>query len=176
MGCLLILSSAQTTNEAVALLIKLIYSLRLYHKLFKGRPYLLITIILSAVEAILLFFGIFSPFARIQEFWIFKEEFSIYNLTIALFDQQNFLLGGTILAFGILIPFMRLCTNFIPIDKLKNLNLHKLAMVDIFLISFLLFSSQLSYFFEVSLLKGFYFLFAALVVSYVNHWTMKSMK
>jgi len=43
-------------------------------------------------------------------------------------------------------------------------------MVDIFLISFLLFSSQLSYFFEVSLLKGFYFLFAALVVSYLNHW------
>ena len=176
MGCLLILSSAQTTNEAVALLIKLIYSLRLYHKLFKGWPYLLITIILSAVEAILLFLGIFSPFARIQEFWIFKEEFSIHSLIIALFDQQNFLLGGTILVFGVLIPLMRLCTNFVPITRLKNLNLHKLAMVDIFLISFLLFSSQSSYFFEVSLLKGFYFLFAALVVSYVNSWTMKSMK
>ena len=169
-------STAQTTNEAVALLIKLIYSLGLYHKLFKDWPFLLITIIFSAIEAILLFLGIFSPFARIQEFWIFKEEFSIHSLIIALFDQQNFLLGGTILVFGVLIPIMRLCTNFIPIDKLKNLNLHKLAMVDIFLISFLLFSSQLSYFFEVSLLKGFYFLFAALVVSYVNHWTMKSMK
>ena len=36
-------------------------------------------------------------------------------------------------------------------------------------ISFLIFSSQMSYFFEVSLLKGFYFLFAALVVSYLNH-------
>ena len=137
---------------------------------------MLITIIFSAIEAILLFLGIFSPFARIQEFWIFKEEFSIHSLIIALFDQQNFLLGGTILVFGVLIPFMRLCTNFIPIAKLKNLNLHKLAMVDIFLISFLLFSSQLSYFFEVSLLKGFYFLLGALVVSYVNDWTMKSMK
>ena len=135
-----------------------------------------ITIIFSAIEAILLFLGIFSPFARIQEFWIFKEEFSIHSLIIALFGQQNFLLGGTILVFGVLIPIMRLCTNFIPITRLKNLNLHKLAMVDIFLISFLLFSSQLSYFFEVSLLKGFYFLFAALVVSYLNHWTMKSMK
>ena len=176
MGCLLILSTAQTTNEAVALLIKLIYSLRLYHKLFKDRLYLLITIIFSAIEAILLFLGIFSPFARIQEFWIFKEEFSIHSLIIALFDQQNFLLGGTIMVFGVLIPLIRLCTNFIPIARLKNLNLHKLAMVDIFLISFLLFSSQLSYFFEVSLLKGFYFLLAALVVSYVNHWTLKSMK
>ena len=137
---------------------------------------MLITIIFSAIEAFLLFLGIFSPFARIQEFWIFKEEFSIHSLIIALFDQQNFLLGGTILVFGVLIPLMRLCTNFVPITRLKNLNLHKLAMVDIFLISFLLFSSQLSYFFEVSLLKGFYFLLAALVVSYVNHWTMKSMK
>ena len=176
MGCLLILSAAQTTNEAVALLIKLIYSLGLYHKLFKDWPYLLITIIFSAIEAILLLLGIFSPFARIQEFWVFKEEFSIHSLIIALFDQQNFLLGGTIMVFGVVIPLIRLCTNFIPIARLKDLNLHKLAMVDIFLISFLLFSSQLSYFFEVSLLKGFYFLLAALVVSYVNHWTLKSMK
>ena len=163
-------------NEAVALLIKLIYSLGLYHKSSEDWPYLLIKIIFSAIEAVLLFLGIFSPFARIQEFWIFKEEFSIHRLIIALFDQQNFLLGGTILVFGVLIPLMRLCTNFVPITRLKNLNLHKLAMVDIFLISFLLFSSQLSYFFEVSLLKGFYFLFAALVVSYLNHWTTRSMK
>ena len=137
---------------------------------------MLITTIFTATEAILLFLGIFSPFARIQEFWIFEEEFSIYSLILSLLDQQNFLLSGTILVFGVLIPFIRLCTNFMPIARLKNLNLHKLAMVDIFLISFLLFSSQLSYFFEVSLLKGFYFLFAALVVSYVNHWITKSMK
>ena len=150
--------------------------IRLYHKSFEDWPYLLITIIFSAIEATLLFLGIFSPFARIQEFWIFKEEFSIHSLIIALFDEQNFLLGGTILIFGVVIPLMRLCTNFVPITRLKNLNLHKLAMVDIFLVSFLLFSSQSSYFFEVSLLKGFYFLFAALVVSYVNHWTMRSMK
>ena len=135
-----------------------------------------IIIIFSAIEAVLLFLGIFFPFARIQEFWIFREEFSIHSLILDLFDQQNFLLGGTILVFGVLIPFMRLCTNFISIAKLKNLNLHKLAMVDIFLISFLLFSSQLSYIFEVSLLQGFYFLFGALVVSYINHWTMKSVR
>ena len=134
---------------------------------------MLITIIFTATEATLLFLGIFSPFARIQEFWIFEEEFSIYSLILSLFDQQNFLLGLTILAFGILVPFVRLCTNCIPRFKLKKLNLHKLAMLDIFLISFLIFSSQMSYFFEVKLLNGFYFLFAALVVSYLNHWITK---
>ena len=134
---------------------------------------MLITIIFTATEATLLFLGIFFPFARIQEFWIFEEEFSIYSLIFSLFDQKNFLLGVTILVFGILIPFVRLCTNCIPSSRLQNLNLHKLAMLDIFLISFLIFSSQMSYFFEVSLLKGFYFLFAALVVSYFNHWIAK---
>ena len=134
------------------------------------RPYLLRIIIFTATEAVLLFLGILSPFARIQEFWIFEEEFSIFSLVLSLFDQQNFLLGLTILVFGILIPLVRLCTNCIPGFKLKNLDLHKLAMVDIFLISFLIFSFQMSYFFEVSLLEGFYFLFAALVVSYLNHW------
>ena len=134
---------------------------------------MLITIIFTVTEATLLSLGIFSPFARVQEFWIFEEEFSIYSLMLSLFDQQNFLLGLTILAFGILIPFVRLCTNCIPSFKLENLNLHKLAMLDIFLISFLIFSSQMSYFFEVKLLKGFYFLFAALVVSYLNHWIAK---
>ena len=127
-------------------------------------------IVFTATEAVLLFLGILSPFARIQEFWIFEEEFSIFSLVLSLFDKQNFLLGVTILVFGILIPLVRLCTNCVPISKLKNLNFHKLAMLDIFLLSFLIFSSQMSYFFEVSLLIGFYFLFAALVVSYLNHW------
>ena len=134
---------------------------------------MLITIIFSAIEAILLFLGIFSPFARIQEFWIFEEEFSIYNLILSLLDQQNFLLAVTILSFGVLIPFVRLCANCIPSSKLKNLNLHKLAMIDIFLISFLIFSSQASLFFEVNLLQGFYFLFGSLVVSFLNHWIAK---
>ena len=127
-------------------------------------------IIFTATETVLLFLGILSPFARIQEFWIFEEEFSIFSLVLSLFDEQNFLLGVTILVFGIVIPLVRLCTNCIPGSGLKNLNLHKLAMLDIFLISFLIFSSQMSYFFEVILLRGFYFLFAALVVSYLNHW------
>ena len=127
-------------------------------------------IIFTATETVLLFLGILSPFARIQEFWIFEEEFSIFSLVLSLFEEQNFLLGVTILVFGIVIPLVRLCTNCIPGSRLKNLNLHKLAMLDIFLISFLIFSSQMSYFFEVSLLRGFYFLFAALVVSYLNHW------
>ena len=131
---------------------------------------MLITTIFTCTEAILLFLGIFSPFARLQEFWIFEEEFSIYNLILSLLDQQNFLLAVTILSFGVLIPFVRLCANCIPSPKLKNLNLHKLAMLDIFLISFLIFSSQVSYFFEVNLLEGFYFLFGALVVSYLNNW------
>ena len=67
---------------------------------------MLITTFFTVTEAILLFLGIFSPFARIQEFWIFEEEFSIYNLILSLLDQQNFLLAVTILSFGVLMGWL----------------------------------------------------------------------
>ena len=134
---------------------------------------MLVLISLSIIEAMCLVLGIFSPFAKIQEFWFFGEEFSVYRLIITLFDQRNFLLSGTILLFGILIPLARLFGNCFPDSHIGRLNLHKLAMLDIFLISFLLFSSQLSYFFEVSLLEGFYFLFLAMIISNINRWFLR---
>ena len=126
--------------------------------------------ILSAFEAVILGMGIFLPFAYIKEFWLFKSEFSVFSLMLTLIESKNFLLGFSILIFGILIPVIRLVTNNFPISVLKKVNLHRLAMLDLFLASFLVFSSQSSYFFEVTLLKGFYFLFIAALISYLNFW------
>ena len=125
---------------------------------------------LSVVEAVILGMGIFLPFAYIKEFWLFKSEFSVFSLVLTLIESKNFLLGFSILIFGILIPVIRLVTNNFPISVLKKVNLHRLAMLDLFLASFLVFSSQSSYFFEVTLLKGFYFLFIAALISYLNFW------
>ena len=126
--------------------------------------------ILSVVEAVILGMGVFLPFAYIKEFWLFKSEFSIFSLVLTLIESKNFLLGFSILIFGILIPLFRLVTNNFPIIFLKKINLHRLAMLDLFLASFLVFSAQSSYFFEVTLLKGFYFLLIAALISYVNFW------
>ena len=126
--------------------------------------------ILSIVEAVALGMGLFLPFAIIKEFWLFKSEFSVFSLVVTLIESKNFLLGFSILIFGVLIPIFRLFTNNFPISLLRRVNLHRLAMLDIFLASFLVFSSQSSYFFEVTLLKGFYFLLIAALISYLHFW------
>ena len=126
--------------------------------------------VLSFFEAVALGMGIFLPFAYIKEFWLFKSEFSVFSLIVTLIENKNFLLGFSILIFGVLIPILRLFTNNFPISFLKKVNLHRLAMLDVFLASFLVFSSQSSYFFEVTLLKGFYFLIIASLISYLNFW------
>ena len=132
--------------------------------------------ILSVTEAIILGMGVFLPFAYIKEFGLFKSEFSVFSLVITLIESKNFLLGFSILIFGVLIPFFRMLTNNFPITFLRKLNLHRLAMLDLFLASFLVFSSQSSYFFEVTLLKGFYFLLIAALISYFNFWLRTYLK
>ena len=89
--------------------------------------------ILSVFEAVILGMGIFLPFAYIKEFWLFKSEFSVFSLMLTLIESKNFLLGFSILIFGILIPVFRLVTNNFPISFLKKVNLHRLAMLDLFL-------------------------------------------
>ena len=132
--------------------------------------------ILSIAEAVILGMGVFLPFAYIKEFWLFKSEFSVFSLIVTLIESKNFLLGFSILIFGVLIPIFRLLTNNLPITFLRKLNLHRLAMLDLFLASFLVFSSQSSYFFEVTLLKGFYFLLIAALISYFNFWLRTYLK
>ena len=126
--------------------------------------------ILSIIEAFFLGMGVFLPFAYIQEFWLFKSEFSVFTLTVTLIESKNFLLGLSIMIFGLIIPVIRLISNNFPVGFLKKINLHRIAMLDIFLVSFLVFSSQSSYFFEVTLLSGFYFLVIAALTSYLNFW------
>ena len=132
--------------------------------------------ILSIAEAVILGMGVFLPFAYIKEFWLFKSEFSVFSLVVTLIESKNFLLGFSILIFAVLIPIFRLLTNNFPITFLRKLNLHRLAMLDLFLASFLVFSSQSSYFFEVTLLKGFYFLLIAALISYFNFWLRTYLK
>ena len=132
--------------------------------------------ILSIAEAVILGMGVFLPFAYIKEFWLFKSEFSVFSLVVTLIESKNFLLGFSILIFGILIPIVRSLTNIFPITFLKKVNLHRLAMLDLFLASFLVFSSQSSYFFEIILLQGFYFLLIAALISYLNFWLRTYLK
>jgi hypothetical protein len=132
--------------------------------------------ILSVMEAGFLGIGVFLPFAHIKEFWLFNSEFSVFSMAVGLIGTNNFLLGFCIIIFALLIPIIRLISNNFSLAFLDKINLHRLAMLDIFLVSFLIFSSQTSYLFEVNLLSGFYVLLAATLVSYLNFWLRKSLE
>tara|TARA_B100000401_G_C52638121_1_gene639350 strand:- start:345 stop:797 length:453 start_codon:yes stop_codon:yes gene_type:complete len=125
-----------------------------------------IFIILSFVEFILLILGVILPIAKIDEFWIFTTEFSILSIAKELIINNEFLLGIVVISFGLIFPIIKIIYRHTKVQFISRYNLHKFSMVDIFLISFLVFSSKASSFFDMEILLGFYFLMASVLLGY----------
>ena len=106
------------------------------------------------------------PIARIDEFWIFTSEFSVLSISKNLIINNEFLLGIVVIVFGLIFPIIKMILRHTNLEIIQNFNLHKFSMVDIFLISFLLFASKISSFFEMEILLGFYFLSASVLFGY----------
>ena len=123
---------------------------------------------LSILEILLLILGVSFPLARIDEFWIFTSEFSILSISRDLIIANEFLLGIVVISFGLLFPLLKIIFRLTSYDLINKFNLHKFSMVDIFLISFLVFSSKVSNYFELNLLIGFYFLISSVFLGYVQ--------
>ena len=115
---------------------------------------------LLGMEIILLFIGVPAPMARVQEFWIFNSEFSMLSIISTLWESGEYLLSLVVLVFGIVFPGAKVASKIINYGGLERLGLDRYALVDIFLLAFLVFSAKLSNFFEITLLPGFYFLLA----------------
>ena len=125
-----------------------------------------IFIFLSFVEFILLILGVILPIAKIDEFWIFTSEFSILSIAKELMINNEFLLGIVVISFGLIFPIIKIICRHTKIQFINRYNFHKFSMVDIFLISFLVFSSKASHFFDMEILFGFYFLIASVLLGY----------
>ncbi|SVD98767.1 uncharacterized protein METZ01_LOCUS451621 [marine metagenome] len=125
-------------------------------------------IILSAIETVTLVLGATLPLAHVSEFWIFQNEFSIFSLTATLLSSRELLLGIVVGLFGFVIPMTKIVMRHFASFIVYKLNLHKFSMVDIFLLSFLVYSSKISSVFELELLVGFYFLLTSIVVGYLQ--------
>ena len=67
-----------------------------------------------------------------------------------------------------IFPLIKIISRHTNIQFINRYNLHKFSMVDIFLISFLVFSSKASSFFDLKLLLGFYFLLASIILGYAQ--------
>ena len=123
-------------------------------------------IFLSFIEFILLILGVTLPIARIDEFWVFTSEFSILSIARDLMINNEFLLSIIVISFGLIFPLIKIICRHTNIQFINRYHLHKFSMVDIFLISFLVFSSKASSFFDLKLLMGFYFLLASIILGY----------
>ena len=123
-------------------------------------------ILISVFEFILLLFGISLPIAKIDEFWFFSSEFSILSIVKDLFINNEYLLAIIIISFGFFFPTIKIISRHLSLRIINEYNLHKFSMVDIFIISFLVFASKASSFFNMEIQLGFYFLLLSVLLGY----------
>ena len=123
-------------------------------------------ILISVFEFILLLFGISLPIAKIDEFWFFSSEFSILSIVKDLFMNNEYLLAIIIISFGFFFPTIKIISRHLSLRIINEYNLHKFSMVDIFIISFLVFASKASSFFNMEIELGFYFLLLSVLLGY----------
>lgn len=123
---------------------------------------------LSVIEFFLLILGVSLPIAKVDEFWFFSSEFSILSVARDFLLHKEYLLSFIVIFFGFIFPTIKIISRHTSFKYIKKYNLHKFSMVDIFLISFLVFSSKASNFFDIEILLGFYFLLGAVFLSYAQ--------
>mgnify|MGYP001382051011 FL=1 len=117
-------------------------------------------------ELIFLLLGVYYPLATMEEFWIFKSEFSILSISYDFFINKELALFFVVFFFGFIFPILKIISRVLKINFVEKFNLHKFSMVDIFLISFLVFIGKSSNFFDIELGIGFYFLISSIFLGY----------
>ena len=114
--------------------------------------------LLSLLELIFFGFGISLPLLSVSEFWFFKNEISLINIVYGLFENAEYFLAVIVTVFGVVIPFIKIFARLLSLKFVEKFQLHKFAMLDIFLISFIVFSSKFASLFDAKIGIGFYFL------------------
>ena len=124
--------------------------------------------LLALLELIFFGFGISLPLLSVSEFWFFKNEVSLINIVYGLFENAEYLLALIVVTFGALIPLMKISARLIGLNFFDKFQLHKFAMLDIFLISFIVFSSKFASLFDAKIGIGFYFLSASILIGFIQ--------
>ena len=130
--------------------------------------------LLSLLELIFFSFGISLPLLSVSEFWFFKNEVSLINIVYGLFENAEYLLALIVAIFGVLIPLIKVSSRLMGLKFFEKFQLHKFAMLDIFLIRFIVFSSKFASLFDAKIGVGFYFLLASILIGFVQIFRWKS--
>ena len=124
--------------------------------------------LITFFEFTFLLLGVSLPLATIDEFWFFSSEFSVVSLAYTLFNSKEYTLAIIIITFGLIFPILKIFQHSFTSRFFQTLPLHKFALIDIFLLSFLIFGGKMSYFYEVNLQLGFYFMLSSILLSFLH--------
>ena len=126
------------------------------------------TIATGLLEFVCLLAGSSLPLVSITEFWIFENEFSILSLSGTLLLSNEILLAVVVCSFGFVFPLAKLLTSFFEGLGSIPTTIQRFCMVDVFLLSFLVYGSKVSESYDVVLGAGFYFLCITLTLSFAR--------
>ena len=123
---------------------------------------------LTILELVFFLLGISLPLMIVQEFWFFRNEISLIYIVIGLLMNGEYLLSLVVSVFGVIIPLIKINGRLLNIQYLDRLPLYKFSMLDIFLISFIIFASKFSLIFNAKIEIGFYFLLASTLIGFLQ--------
>ena len=123
---------------------------------------------LTILELVFFILGITLPLMIVTEFWFFTNEISLIHIIIGLLTNGEYLLGMMITVFGVIIPLIKITGRILNFRYLNKLPLYKFSMLDIFLISFIIFASKFSQIFNAKIDIGFYFLLASVLIGFLQ--------
>ena len=123
---------------------------------------------LTILELVFFLLGISLPLMIVQEFWFFRNEISLIYIIIGLLMNGEYLLCLVVSVFGLIIPLIKINGRLLNIQYLDRLPLYKFSMLDIFLISFIIFASKFSIIFNAKIDIGFYFLLASTLIGFLQ--------
>ena len=130
-------------------------------------------IFLTFFELMFLALGVSLPLMVVSEFWFFKNEISFIDVVYGLFENNEYSLCFLVAFFGILAPLLKIIARHSKLRYLDKLQLHKFAMLDIFLISFIVFASKFSSLFNAKIGVGFYFLLVSILLGFFQLFCQK---
>ena len=123
---------------------------------------------LTILELTFFLLGISLPLLVVQEFWFFRNEISLVNIVIGLLMNGEYLLSIMITVFGVIIPLIKIIGKLLNIRFINKFPLYKFSMLDIFLMSFIIFASKFSFIFNAKIDIGFYFLLASTLIGFLQ--------
>ena len=126
------------------------------------------TIAIGFLELVCLLAGTSLPLVSITEVWIFENEFSILSLSGTLLLSNEILLAVVVCSFGFVFPLAKIITSFFEGLGTIPTTIQRFSMVDVFLLSFLVYGSKIAGSYDVVLGAGFYFLCVALTLSFAR--------